>query len=66
MSQKDRRYFPGDTLKYALARVVVCRIEENRVVEFVSEKVECERDVYVECNLKVGTYLIYVELEWNG
>lgn len=27
---------------------------------------EASRDVYVECNFKIGTYVVYIEKDWNG
>lgn len=67
-SQKDLRFHPRREFKYGLTRLIIAKIDinENKVLEFVDDKFEVERDVYCEGDFTQGYYLIYVETEWNG
>ena len=49
-----------------MVRIVVSKIDTktNTVLSYVADKMDAERDVYVECNLTKGDYSVYVEVEW--
>jgi hypothetical protein len=32
----------------------------------VAEKMDIDRDVHIEFDLKQGDYIIYIEVEWNS
>lgn len=67
ISLKDLRNFPRmDSKKYSMVRIVVSKIDTktNTVLSYVADKMEAERDVYVECDLNKGDYSVYVEVEW--
>ena len=55
-------------MKYGLVRIVVAKIDinTNRVIEYVSDKMENKRDVYIEGDFTHGDYIIYLETEWYG
>jgi len=39
-------------------------MKSNRILEYVGDKMDCERDVYVECQFTKGEYAVYVEADW--
>lgn len=66
VSQRDNRIYPRREAKYALTRLLVSRIDvkTSRILEYVGDKMDSERDVYVEGQFVKGEYVVYVEADW--
>jgi hypothetical protein len=41
-------------------------VKTNTILQYIGDKMDVERDVYVEGTFPKGEYAVYIEVEWNS
>ncbi|EGR32971.1 hypothetical protein IMG5_065390 [Ichthyophthirius multifiliis] len=65
ISQNDQRNFSENkNYQYSMVRLMVFRIENNQIKQYIGGEFDCERDISFEALFQEGIYLVYVEFDW--
>ena len=64
LDQVDSRIVDEKEYTYSYFRVTLARIESNKVIETVCTVASPDRNIFIETELKKGTYVILVEGYW--